>query len=187
MSRDGLLAVRCQAINVTSALTAPAKSAVCRDYSRRAPAKLKMGSQQPPHVIVGRSSLSSDQIQTLVLVDTSVAQTKASKARPGAARLSYRARLCPLREASESDAENDAQSGSLDFISVVTHLTAKRGRPKRLVTSPLRDKKVSEAVSHRKSNHANLHISLCDHEVAGANELASRSENTAQTPRPVHR
>ena len=39
-----------------------------------------------------------------------------------------------------------------------------------------------------KSNHANLHISPCDHEVAGANnELASRSENTAQTPRPVHR
>ena len=33
-----------------------------------------------------------------------------------------------------------------------------------------------------KSNHANLHISPCDHEVAGANELASRSENTAQTP-----
>ena len=63
-------------------------------------------------------------------------------ARRGASLLP-RAAVSLKAEASEGDAENDAQSGRVDFISVVTHLTAKRGRPKRLVTSPLRDKKVT--------------------------------------------
>ena len=63
-------------------------------------------------------------------------------ARRGASLLP-RAAVSLKAEASEGDAENDAQSGRVDFISVVTHLTAKRGRRKRLVTSPLLDKKVT--------------------------------------------